>query len=353
MQRFRTKFITILSAQVVCLFAGFWIHGQIASSFRTAESIEVTENARSNDVAPNAESIPIEKFQQVQNQSERGRVYATIFTLLWVGVLQAALVYVILNQVESECETQDQKHYQESISKTKDLIQTRDAVIFGLAQLAESRDSTTGTHLEKIAMYSTRLASAMRRDDRFREQISPAFIRLIGVSSALHDIGKVAVPDSILLKEGPLSPEERELMQEHVNSGTECIENIERRLGSCNFLQMAREVASGHHEFWNGQGYPHGISGKDIPLAARIVSVADVYDALRSERSYKKRMDHDKTVEIICQQSGKQFDPEIVEIFLRIQYQFYEISESFHKEEMHSRESDQEVNSSNPAIAPN
>ena len=207
------------------------------------------------------------------------------------------------------------------------MLRTRDAVIFGLARLTESRDLETGNHLERISIYSTRLASAARRDPRFYNQITPSFVKLIGISSVLHDIGKVGIRDSILLKPGKLERQERPLMQLHAAIGGKCIREIESRLGKSNFLTMAREIAFNHHERWDGRGYPKGLAGDEIPLAARIVAIADVYDALSTKRVYREALPHEKCVEMIRSQAGRQFDPALVEIFLKVESEFREIAQ--------------------------
>ena len=195
-----------------------------------------------------------------------------------------------------------------------------------MAKLADSRDPETGDHLERISTYSTALASCLRRNPKFRDQVTPSFVRIIGISSALHDIGKVGIEDSILKKAGSLTEGERQRMQLHTAIGGECLAEIEQRLGSSNFLQMAREIALAHHERWDGAGYPDGLSGKDIPLSARIVAITDVYDALSCKRVYKRAMAHSECVAIICSQSGKHFDPDIVEAWLSIESRFCEIA---------------------------
>jgi response regulator RpfG family c-di-GMP phosphodiesterase len=145
----------------------------------------------------------------------------------------------------------------------------------------------------------------------------------------LHDIGKVALEDSVLLKPGELTSNERFRMQLHVEVGAESIREIERRLGTSNFLEMAREIANSHHERWDGSGYPAGLAGEQIPLAARIVAIADVYDALSARRVYKEAFPHSECVEIIRKEAGKQFDPELVRIFLVAAPQFEEIARRF------------------------
>ncbi len=247
----------------------------------------------------------------------------------WIASLQMfSLVLYALSDGKKRSEIEHDFKHQQSLLNSE-LVRTRDAVIFGLAKLAESRDTDTGFHLERISAYSTRLAQAMRRDPRFRNQITAQFIRDIGVCSALHDIGKVGVEDSILLKPGSLTPAERRRMQEHARIGAECILQIERRLGQANFLETAREIALLHHEKWDGTGYPEGLSGQAIPLSARVVALADVYDALSVERCYKEPIPHDKCVEIIRAEAGKHFDPAIVDIFLQVQTEFDRIRATY------------------------
>ncbi|MDB4794471.1 HD domain-containing protein [Pirellulaceae bacterium] len=329
MSKIRSSFILILFAQASCLMIGLWIHQRLTIAISNEANSVATTSKLAN--VPNLEDTKENpSAAQVEDRRQQGfSLFPSCVTFVWVLILQGVATHFLLHKFESAHENETQKHYHNSLSKTRELLQTRDAVIFGLAQLAESRDSDTGQHLERIALYSNRLANGVRNDPRFSKKASPSFVRLIGISSALHDIGKVAIADSILLKPGPLTESETLSMQCHAEKGAECIEKIEKRLGKCNFLEMAKEIAQSHHEHWDGQGYPNQIYGEEIPLAARIVAIADVYDALRSRRAYKSAMGHDESVEIISRQSGKQFDPAIVEIFLKMKNQFYEISESF------------------------
>jgi response regulator RpfG family c-di-GMP phosphodiesterase len=254
------------------------------------------------------------------------------FSFLWIGGLQAIVAYLVLTRMHNEHTEKESRSQEVSVARAKELVRTRDAIVFGLAKLAESRDPDTGHHLERIALYSTRLAAALRRDRRFRDVVTPAFARSIGISSALHDIGKVGVRDSILLKPGKLTSDERAEMQTHATIGGECIRRIEQRLGTSNFLGMAREIAYSHHERWDGSGYPANLKGEQIPLAARIVAIADVYDALASQRAYKGSYPHEKCVEMIRKEAGRQFDPHLVGIFLSIEDQFQAISQRFREE---------------------
>jgi putative two-component system response regulator len=237
------------------------------------------------------------------------------------------VVYMVVSRVHDEFARRGGQPAVEALRRTTDLLRTQDAVIFGLAKLADSRDTDTGEHLERIALYSSALASALRRRGTYREIVTPAFVEYLGTSSALHDIGKVGIEDSILRKPGRLTAEERRRIQEHSRIGEECLREIERRLGSSNFLRMAREIVASHHERWDGTGYPAGLKGHDIPLAARIVAIADVYDALATKRVYKDALPHDECVEIIRGEAGKQFDPLLVETFLEIEAVFRSIAQ--------------------------
>ena len=252
-----------------------------------------------------------------------------IVTVVWMSGFFAAVNWLVITKILNPVDDELQAKQEKTLLAMNELVRTRDAIIFGLAKLAESRDPETGQHLERISMYSVRLATAMRKDPRFRDEINSEFVRMIGISSVLHDIGKVGIPDSLLLKRGPLTDEERTRIQIHPKIGEDCIHQIERRLGNSDFLAMAREIALCHHEWWNGEGYPHGTSMQEIPLAARIVAIADVYDALASRRVYKKSFSHEQCVEEIRSKAGTHFDPNIVEVFDSISEQFADIAARF------------------------
>jgi len=249
-----------------------------------------------------------------------------IVTLVWISALSGIIVYILLARLYDSSKEDRSRHTTDAFKQAQTLLRTRDAVIFGMAKLADSRDPETGDHLERITAYATALASGLRRHPKFRDQITPTFIKLIGISSALHDIGKVGIEDKILTKKGPLTDAERLRMQNHTIIGGKCLEEIEKRLGGSNFLQMAREIALAHHERWDGSGYPHNLKTEQIPLCARIVAVADVYDAVTSARVYKKAVSHPECAELIQKESGKHFDPDIVMVWLEIQQKFQNIA---------------------------
>jgi len=249
--------------------------------------------------------------------------------LLWTTALLGITAYLLNARFHDEIERERHRHAAEALRQRQQLVRTRDAVIFGLAKLADSRDPDTGDHLERISIYCTTLCNAMSRNPKFKDQVTPSFMRLIEISSALHDIGKVGVEDRILLKPGPLTRSERADMETHAAIGGACLNEIEQRLGSTNFLQMAREIAFAHHEKWDGSGYPRGLKGHEIPLSARIVAVADVYDALTSRRVYKEPYPHEECVQAIRHAAGTQFDPDIVEVWLTVSDKFAEIARRY------------------------
>lgn len=251
----------------------------------------------------------------------------SLMTLVWTAALLGIGGFLLAGRFYDEVERERSRSLNDALRQRQDLVRTRDAVIVGLAKLAESRDPETGGHLDRISMYATMLATAMMRDPEFMVEVTPSFVRLIGISASLHDIGKVGVEDRILRKPGRLTVAERARMEEHSRIGGDCLREIERRLGRSNFLQMAREIAFSHHERWDGSGYPAGLHGERIPLAARIIAIADVYDALSSRRVYKEPLPHDKCVAVIREGAGTQFDPRIVEIWLTVASKFRDIAE--------------------------
>lgn len=204
-------------------------------------------------------------------------------------------------------------------------LETREMVIFALAKLAESRDPETGLHLERVQRFSRRIAEQVVSREATGSSIDSDLIRLVYQTSPLHDIGKVGIPDRILLKPGRLSDSEFEVMKTHTTIGADTLEAALANFPQARFLQVARDIARSHHERWDGGGYPHGLAGDQIPLAARIVAVADVYDALTSRRVYKDAYCHDVARDIIVEDSGKHFDPQVVEALLAVEQDVIDI----------------------------
>ena len=200
--------------------------------------------------------------------------------------------------------------------RTTEVMATRDIAVFALAKLAESRDSETGEHLERIRNYGRILAEELSRDGPYSSQIDSTFVDNVYRSSPLHDIGKVGIPDAILLKPGRLTVNEFETMKQHAAIGAKALKEVIEQ-GTCGqFFEMATDIAQFHHEHFDGSGYPDGLCGTDIPLSARIVALADVFDALTSPRVYKPAFTPEIARQMIENEAGSHFDPIVVEAFL-------------------------------------
>jgi putative two-component system response regulator len=208
-------------------------------------------------------------------------------------------------------------------------LESREVIIFSLAKLAESRDQDTGTHLERIREYCRVIAEHLAPQEKFRDEVDGDYVQLLYMTSPLHDVGKVGIPDSILLKPGPLTAEEFEIMKQHTIIGSKTLGAAAEAHPEAKFLCLARDIAQTHHERYDGSGYPDGLMGEEIPLCGRIVALADVYDALTTKRVYKPAFSHEKAREIIVDGSGSHFDPDIVSAFLANEDRFIEILERF------------------------
>ncbi len=195
-------------------------------------------------------------------------------------------------------------------------LESRDVMLFALAKLTESRDNDTGMHLERMRDYCRVLAQELSGWAKYRDEIDGEYIQLLYLTSPLHDIGKVGIPDRVLLKPGPLTREEFEIMKQHTTIGGETLRSVTEAHPEARYLAMARDIAYTHHEHFDGLGYPFGLRGKDIPLCGRLTALADVYDALTSRRVYKAKMSHEEARRIILDGRGTHFDPDIVEAFL-------------------------------------
>ena len=226
----------------------------------------------------------------------------------------------------------DQNHYLESEveRRVQEVAALQDVTIHAMASLAETRDSETGNHIRRTSHYLKALAEQVRHLPRFRDFLTDKTIELLFKTAPLHDIGKVGIPDHILLKPGRFEPHEMDIMKTHTTLGRDAILAAERELGiEVDFLKYAKEIAYSHHEKWDGTGYPQGLAGEQIPISARLMALADVYDALISCRIYKDGMRHEDAVKIIAEGRGTHFDADIVDAFLRIQDQFQAISSRY------------------------
>jgi len=214
--------------------------------------------------------------------------------------------------------------------RTRTVMQMQDASVLAIASLAEARDPDVGFHIRRIQHYVQALARELRFHARFMHELTEEHIALLYRAAPLHDIGKVGVPDAILFKTGRLTDQEFNLMKLHTVYGRDAIAGVERTLGASNgFLQYAREICYSHQEKWDGSGYPEGLRGEQIPVSARLMAVADVYDALISKRLYRPAFSHETAVELIRQARGEHFDPDVVDAMLAIEETFMAIGTEF------------------------
>ncbi|MCP4203784.1 MAG: response regulator [bacterium] len=223
-------------------------------------------------------------------------------------------------------------------AQTREILETRDLSLITLAKLAESRDNDTGLHLERMSEYSRRLAEEVARAGSYGDLLTEQFIHQLHRSSPLHDIGKVGIPDAILLKPAALTDAEFKVMQQHTTIGGDTLRTVIETHQGHTFLVMAMEIAYSHHERWDGNGYPNGLAESKIPIAARIVTLADAYDAITSQRPYKKAYEHEEAIRRITRDRGLHFDPVLVDAFLQCHEDFELIKN--------------QINSSAPATRP-
>jgi putative two-component system response regulator len=256
---------------------------------------------------------------------------------------------ILLARVQTQLELkvsrdllQDQNQWLENEIKQRmtenELI--KDVTLYALASLAEARDQETGYHLHRTQTYLILLMEQLKDHPRFRDELTEQGRQLIAKAAPLHDIGKVGIPDEILLKPARLTPEEFEVMKTHSKIGGDALAKATQRVleshpddqedaesrGSLAFLEIAQQIALYHHERWDGNGYPEQLVGEAIPIAARLMALVDVFDALSCKRPYKQPFPMDETIAIICDERGRQFDPDVVDAFLALQNKFIEIA---------------------------
>jgi putative two-component system response regulator len=219
----------------------------------------------------------------------------------------------------------------EIVRRDQQLIAAQTATITAFCALAEARDNETGNHIRRTQHYVKALAEELRSHSRFRQILDDETIQLLFKSAPLHDVGKVAIPDAILLKPGKLTPVEWEIMKTHCAAGRNAIVTSAREFGEgdASFLSYAAVIAYSHHERWNGLGYPQGIAGEEIPVCARLMALADVYDALISKRVYKKAYPHDESVQMMVAERGAHFDPDMIDAMLSISDHFDAIAHQY------------------------
>lgn len=234
-----------------------------------------------------------------------------------------------MKKVEDELEKYSHHLEQLVEEKVQEISSSQMATIYALIKLSESRDDDTGAHIERTASFCRLLALKLQSVPDYANEVTDTFINIIYKASPLHDIGKVGIPDSILLKAGKLTDDEFSIMKTHVQIGYDTLAKVGQQYNGNDFLEMGMEIALYHHEKWNGSGYAKGLAGDCIPLSARIMSLSDVYDALRSKRVYKDAFSHDKSMDIISSSKGSHFDPVLVDTFIQHQDEFNILYESF------------------------
>ncbi|MGO4378214.1 HD-GYP domain-containing protein [Pseudoduganella sp. RAF19] len=254
-------------------------------------------------------------------------------------VTRPIVAEVLLSRVASQLElkqarellSRQGRHLEQLVAeRTRELAQLADAAVWALASLAEKRHGKTDSHLSRVQHYVEALARGLQAHPRFAHELKEEHIPLLFKAAPLHDIGKVAVPDAILNKPDKLTPEEFEVMKQHTVHGRDAIDSVAQRFGaSSTFLRFAREITYSHQERYDGSGYPEGLAGEAIPVSARLLAVADVYDALISRRVYKPAFTHETAIELIRQGSGEHFDPDVVDAMLAIEEQFMDIAARF------------------------
>lgn len=245
-------------------------------------------------------------------------------------VLARVKTHLLLKATQDSLRDQNRYLETEVVKRTREIATIQDVTIMAMASLAETRDNETGNHIRRTQNFVKVLAKRLQQHPRFAHYLSDSQIEILHKSAPLHDIGKVGIPDSILLKPGRLEPAEFEIMKTHCALGRDAIVTAERLLETPNsFLTCAREIAYGHQEKWDGSGYPEGLRGDAIPVSARLMAMADVYDALTSRRVYKAAMPHLQARGIIVNGRGSHFDPDIVDAFIELEEEFRAIAGRF------------------------
>jgi putative two-component system response regulator len=300
---------------------------------------------------PNTRDIPVIFVTALSDESneelgfELGAVDYITKPIKSAIVLARVRAHLELKQARDQLKDQNAWLEAEVARRMRDNLLIQDVSLCALAELAETRDTDTGNHIRRTQSFVEVLARQLQRDSRHAEELSETRLSLIVKATPLHDIGKIGIPDRILLKPGRLTPEEFEIMKTHSRIGAEAIGKAMEKAAAINhqsadhhctdalaFLDTARVIALSHHERWDGAGYPEGLAGTAIPLPARLMAVADVFDALASRRVYKPPMNVAEVAKYIHEQSGAQFDPDVVDAFLASQEEFSRISQRFSDE---------------------
>ena len=280
---------------------------------------------------PTLKSVPIIFLSAMQDTDAKvlafnhgGVDYATK-PFIFEELLARVSTHIELYQLQQDLEQRNESLNQTVFAQQQEISAAQLSTIVALAKLAESRDDDTGLHIDRVGSFSRRLAQAAQNHSNRNAELDDHYVEMIYHASALHDIGKVGIADAILQKPGKLNSDEFDIMKTHPTIGFLTLESIVKSYPNNQMVGMGSDIAKSHHEKWNGSGYPEGLSGEAIPLSARIVAIADVYDALRSKRPYKTPFSHQQAVDIILEGRGVHFDPELIMLFENIHHEFDQI----------------------------
>ncbi len=280
---------------------------------------------------PTLKSVPIIFLSAMQDTDAKvlafnhgGVDYATK-PFIFEELLARVSTHIELHQLQQDLELRNESLNQTILAQQQEISAAQLSTIVALAKLAESRDDDTGLHIDRVGSFSRRLAQAAQNHSNRNAELDDHYVEMIYHASALHDIGKVGIADAILQKPGKLNSDEFDIMKTHPTIGFLTLESIVKSYPNNQMVGMGSDIAKSHHEKWNGTGYPEGLSGEAIPLSARIVAIADVYDALRSKRPYKTPFSHQQAVDIILEGRGVHFDPELIRLFENIHHEFDQI----------------------------
>ncbi len=285
---------------------------------------EVCRNLKSNEKTCSIPIIFITALSETQDEAKGLALGAVDF------ITKPFNIELVKARVKNAIELKSLRTHLENTVKerTKELELTQETVIECIVRIGEFRNTEIGEHIIRTQAYVRALSEEMKKLDHYNELLTESYVRFLIKCVPLHDIGKVIIPDNILLKPDKLTPEEFDIIKKHTTEGKKILLSAERKLGRNSFLSLAMEMAESHHERWDGKGYPQGLSGKNIPLPGRLMAIADVYDALVSKRVYKPALTHEEAMRIILKGKGTQFDPDLIAIFLKLQDRFKNISKA-------------------------
>jgi putative two-component system response regulator len=301
-------------------------------SMPSMDGFQVCDAIKADKTLP---EFPVIFLSGLTNQEEKARAFEAggvdfVTKPVHLEELMARITnHLCLGELQFKLQMQNSSLEKLVVAQVGEIQHSQMSTIFALAKLAEARDPDMNGHLERVQDYCRLLAVGLGTS-KYQNYINDTFVDTIYYASPLHDIGKITIADRILLKPGKLTSKEMVVMQTHAEAGAEALAEVYQKYPQNYFIKMGIDIAAAHHERWDGQGYPKGLSEEQIPLVARIMKVADVYDALRSSRCYKQPFDHAASLQIIAEGQGKEFDPIIADVFFKIAGRFDEIYTQVH-----------------------